>query len=268
LWDRTPPAELGLKFSGHALGFLIWLVSVKSADGPPGWMPPVRELTPADHLLSYLAYEALVGAQPAEHLRSHPAVQQNALCRLSYPEDFSEAPPQSLPDFASWTVGLGACMVEVLQARLTERCVELELRKGQTEKWQRMQAIGRAQESVLTAFLQAVDRDGRPDLARFLLRSASVILAEGVRPERWTGKLTSTGPRLADRAATYRAALALLHVLLVLREWTRRARAVGYFDEGYQASQIWKADWEQLQGDALCARAETVIAQLDPMRQT
>ena len=53
-----------------------------------------------------------------------------------------------------------------------------------------------------------------------------------------------------------------------LQQWERRARSVGFFDEGYHASQLWKADWERFEGDVLTERAQAVIRQLDPMRQT
>ena len=53
-----------------------------------------------------------------------------------------------------------------------------------------------------------------------------------------------------------------------LQEWERRARSVGYWDEGYAASQLWKADWERFQGDEVTERAQNIIRQLDPMRQT
>jgi hypothetical protein len=36
LWDRTPPRELGLPFSRHALDFLIWITSPrKNEKGTP-----------------------------------------------------------------------------------------------------------------------------------------------------------------------------------------------------------------------------------------
>ena len=62
-------------------------------------------------------------------------------------------------------------------------------------------------------------------------------------------------------------ALALTRQTERLRDWARRARAVGYFDEGYAAAQLWQADWEQYDGDALCERARAIERQLDPMRQ-
>jgi FtsH ternary system domain X6 len=75
------------------------------------------------------------------------------------------------------------------------------------------------------------------------------------------------GQRLADRAATYQAATALLRHMDRLAGWTRWARSCGYFDDGYEAAQLWLADWEQYEGDVLVSRAQTIIRNLDPMRQ-
>jgi hypothetical protein len=269
LWERTPPAELALKFSRHALDFLIWLTaaSLESPKTPP-WQPPEAELTPADQLLVFLAFDALAADRVILPLQRQPALQRNALCRLAYPDKFAGAPADALPDFVPWTAGLGACILEVLQTHLIERWLDMEWKKGQIEKWPTMQALGRSQERTLGPFLQAAAQAGRWDLARFVLRAAAGVLTEDARPEHWVGNLRDAGPRLADRSATYRAALALLHQLPRLQEWTRQARGVGYFDEGYAGSQLWKADWERWQGDALCERAGRLIQQLDPMRQT
>ena len=40
-----------------------------------------------------------------------------------------------------------------------------------------------------------------------------------------------------------------------LARWQKQARTVGYFDEGYAGSQMWKADWEAADGDATAAPA-------------
>jgi hypothetical protein len=63
-------------------------------------------------------------------------------------------------------------------------------------------------------------------------------------------------------------ALTLLRHLERLQRWERAARGVGYFDEGYHAAQLWKADWEQYQGDVVCERAQNIIRRLDPMQMT
>jgi hypothetical protein len=192
---------------------------------------------------------------------------QHGLCRLAYPEDFTQAPAGAAPNFEPWTKGVGACMLEAVQAELTARWIQVESSKERLADPQAMRALGQSQERVLTAFLAAVELAGRMDLARFLLRAAVILVGPHAHPGMWTARLHMTGQRLADRAATYQAAAAFLRVLDRLQTWERRARGVGYFDEGYVASQLWKADWEQVQGDELVARAQGIIRQLDPMRQ-
>jgi hypothetical protein len=200
-------------------------------------------------------------------LWSRPPFVQHGLCWLAYPEDFTAAPAAAGPNFAPWTNGLGACMLEAMQFDLAARWVEVEGSKERIEVPQVMRALGAAQDRVLTAFLDAVEQAGRLDLARFLLRAGGVLLGPHANAGMWTAGLVMTGQRLADRAAAYAAATTFLRHLERLQTWERRARGVGYFDEGYAASQLWKADWDHHEGNTLVARAQTIIRQLDPMRQ-
>jgi hypothetical protein len=269
LWERTPPAELGLTFSRHTLAFLMWITAAQPGD-KDGWGPPESELTPGDLAFLYFAHEALresADSLGAPELRRRPPFVRHGLCWLAYPEDFTNAPADAAPDFTPWTVGVGACMLEALQPQLAERWTHVEASKARIADWRRMRELGRSQERVLTAFLDAVEAAGRLDLARFLLRAAAQLLGPYAEAGLWVGGLQSAGPRLADRADTYQAALAFVRQTARLQAWERRARTVGYFDEGYAAAQLWKADWEQYGGDALTERARAVIQQLDPMRQ-
>src|SRR5262249_10928462 len=96
----------------------------------------------------------------------------------------------------------------------------------------------------------------------------AALLPADAAPSFWIRGLTSAGPRLADRAATHRAALSLVRVLDRLHGWERRARGIGYFDEGYAAAQLWKSDWERCQGNVLCNRAAAIMQQLEPLPAT
>jgi hypothetical protein len=270
LWQRTPPAELGLPFSRHTLDFLVWITAARPGDREPNWQPDEAELSDGDRVLLYLAHQGLREAAEslgAADLRRRQPFVQHGLCWLAYPEDYTAAPDDAAPNFTPWTAGVGAAMLEALQPELAARWVQVEASKGRISEWQRMRDLGRSQERVLTAFLDAVEQAGRLDLARFLLRAAQQLLPEHADATLWVGGMPSAGPRLADRAATYQSALALLRQMPRLQGWERRARAVGYFDEGYQASQLWKADWEQCCGDALHDRAQAIVRRLDPMRQ-
>src|SRR5262249_52923398 len=45
LWERTPPNDLALRFSRHALAFLLWLTATRPGRGKFAWPAPVEELT-------------------------------------------------------------------------------------------------------------------------------------------------------------------------------------------------------------------------------
>jgi hypothetical protein len=270
LWQRSTPPDLALKFSRHTLEFLIWITAARPGDKNPLWQPAEKQLTPADLLLLYFAHEGLREGPEGwgiRTLRYRPPFVHHGLCWLAYPEDFDGAPDNGSPKFDLWTEGLGACMLEAIQPDLAARWIQVESRKERLVEAPRMRALGLAQDRVLNAFLDAIEKAGRLDLARFLLQAAEALLGEYAHASMWTGSLQTTGLRLADRAATYQAATAFLRHLGRLQSWARRARTIGYFDEGYQASQLWLADWEQYQGDTLNARAQAIIQHLDPMRQ-
>ncbi len=269
LWERTPPAELGLAFSRHTLEFLVWITSARPGDKDDQWRPVDEDLTPGDRILLYFAHQGLRDAAEslgAADLRRREPFARHGLCWLAYPEDYTSAPADLAPNFAPWTGGVGAAMLEAMQPELEARWVAVEGGKSRIGEWQRMRDLGRSQERVLTAFLDAAEGAGRLDFACFLLRAAHQLLGEHAEAAMWVGGLTNAGPRLADRAATYHSALAVLRQLPRLQSWDRRARSVGYFDEGYQAAQLWKADWELYQGDALHERARAIVRQLDPLR--
>jgi hypothetical protein len=266
LWERTPPQELGLTFSGQALDFLMWVTAVDpKRSRENAWKAEPARFTPGDRALFYFAYAALHehGIHRDLGLPSRPAFLRHALCRLAFPEDFADDEP---PDFAPWTAGVGAAMLEALQSPLAARWLAVERSKEDVADHGRMRALGRSQELVLYGYHDAVESAGRLDLARFLLEAAAGVLPPGATAQMWVGGLQAGG-RLADRTETYRAATAFLRSLDRMAAWTTQARRVGYFDEGYAASQLWLADWERYDGDARLARAREIIRHLDPLQQ-
>ncbi len=263
LWERTAPEELGLHFSRDTLGFLIWLTADHPADRPVRWNAGERDLTIGDRLLLFYAYEAMRNS-PAEEakVRELPQFARNALARLAFPDDFLGLPEL---DFSPWMTGPDACILEAFQPYLAARWVALDRQKFAIPEPRRMIVLGHAQESTLTAFLDAIDRADRPDLARFLLAAVSTLLREVRDPRAWISALEFEGLRLADRAEAYRAALTLLRAFGRLQEWERRARGVGYFDEGYAASQLWKTLWEAHDGERLCGQSDQIVRAVDPL---
>jgi hypothetical protein len=269
VWDRVPLTDRALEFSRHPLAFLRWLTAEKPTDTKEPWDVSPTELTPADEVFFALAYDNL-RAMPdvAGLLAGKTAFRRNCLCWLQSPGDFGTTDEPTPPAFGPWVTGQRAVVLECLQPALAERWTRSERAKGQINDWRTMRTQGHAEQAVLAGFLAVAETAGRPDLARFVLKAAEAILrSPDLGPEFWTGGLRENRPqRLADRLATERVALALPRQLDVLQRWDRKARSVGFFDEDYAASQLWKADWEAARGDELAARAKAVLDKLEPLR--
>jgi hypothetical protein len=268
VWERVPLEVRRLEFGEHTLGFLYWLAAEKPTDTKDDWDAPPAELSAADELFLAVAFDALRPLPDVfQVLSAKAAFRRNPLCWLISPGDFAAEEP-SPPAFDPWMIGTRAMILECLQPVLTQRWVRGERGKGQVGDWKRMRQQGRAEVATLTAFLAAAEKVARPDLARFVLRTAAAVLTGGeLTPAYWTGGLQGTGPpRLADRLETQRVALALPRQLETFQRWDRKARSVGYWDEDYQVSQLWKADWEAAGGEDLAARAHRVLEQLEPLR--
>jgi len=263
LWERTLPAELGLSFTKPALEFLVWITAAALKDKKTGWPEPSVEGTAGDQLLLFLAYETLreLAISPelrAEFFAVHP------LCVLAYPEDFADTGAVEL-DFHPWTIGPGACILEALQSDLRRRWIHVERQKEQIAQGQAMRRLGKIQERVLTALFEAVEKAERRDLASFFPRAMAHLLTAQSTARQWLGGVEGLGGRLADRAEIQRAGLTAVRQLERMRNWETQARAIGYFDEGYAAAQWWKAEWERWEGDQICARAEAIRRQVDPL---
>ncbi|MBO0699538.1 MAG: hypothetical protein J2P46_14175, partial [Zavarzinella sp.] len=214
LWERSPVERLTLSFSKHALDFLIWITAHRPKDERPVWRANDEELTVADRLLVFLAYEAVraADAELGTALRTSPVFGENALVWLAHPNDFAGERPGTVPSFDVWLTEPGTYVLEALQPVLEHGWLEIERTKGQVGDWNLLNQQGQVQGRVMDAFTEVVDRAGRRDLVRFLLAVMSRVLATpDMAPTFWTGGLQGAGPpRLADRLETQRNALALL----------------------------------------------------------
>jgi hypothetical protein len=267
-WERTPLDERVLEFSRHVVEFLLWATAEKVQEAKAPWDAPAHDLTPADELFFCLAFDACrVDPEVAGVLRRKEAFRLNPLCWVSFPGDLTESDEPTPPEFALLFTGLRAVILECLQPHLANRWTKSERAKGQIGDWKRMRQQGRAEFAALHGFLEAASAANRSDLARFVLRTNATLLQGDLTPVFWTGGLQGSGPpRLADRLDTQRAALAVPRQMDVLDGWQQRARSVGYFDEDYQASQLWKEDWEAADGDRVAARARQAVEMLEPLR--
>ena len=270
VWDRVPLDERALHFSRPVLDFLLWLTAEKVQETKQAWDAAPKALTPADELFFCLAFDAMRSdPELLVVLRRKDAFTRNPFCWLTSPGDVAEpdiAKPQP-PDFAPLFAGQRSVLLECLQTYLTHRWIRSERAKGQIGDWKKMRQQGQAEYAALRDFLQAADTARRTDLARFVLRTNAAVLQSDMTPVFWTGGLQGSGPpRLADRLETQRSALALPRQMETLEEWQARARSVGYFDEDYQPAQMWKAEWETINGDRVAARARAAVEMLEPLR--
>jgi hypothetical protein len=265
LWERAPADDLGLNFSQRSLSLLVWLASGRPDD--PAWSASAESLSVGDQWLLFLAYEALRETDAGAAFRMRAVFIQHGLIRLAFPEDFASV--QSCPplDFDSWTTGPGAHILEAIQPKLMQRVLTLERSKNEIGDWARMRQVGISQDRALSAFLDAVTRANRPDLARFLLRAFAELIQPQLTTEFWIAGLQGSGPaRLTDRLEVHRQALSLLRQFELLHQWTLRARATGYHDEEYAKAQIWLADWETYRGDEAFAIAQRLLRQVEPLQ--
>lgn len=268
VWERRSVAERALSFSRHSVGFLMWLTIEKPIETKNLFTIPSGEMTAGDELFFLLALDAL-RAEPRTHgsLVGLNCFSGNPLCRLMFPGDFCEI-DAPLPDFAPMFAPPRVALVECLQQQLAQRWMRSERSKGQIADWQRLRSVGRAEEAVLAAYLDAAEQANRRDLARFLLKAnQGLIVGEDAQADGWIGGLQGEGPpRMAERLDTHRAALAVPRQLLTMQRWERDARTVGYFDDDYQAAQMYKSEWEAANGDQMCARARTILDSVEPLR--
>ena len=268
VWDRIPLDERTLEFSRHVLDFLMWVTAEKVDQTKVPWDAPAAELTPADELFFWRAFDAC-RADPdvLAALRKKEAFRLNPLCWLSFPGDMTETDEPAPPEFGPWFTGSRAILLECLQPHLASRWLRSERAKGQIGDWKRMRQQGRAEQAALRAFLSAAEAAHRIDLARFVLKTNAGLFTSDLTPIFWTGGLQGSGPqRLAERLDTQRSALSVPRQMEILEGWQQRALYVGFFDDGYQASQMWKQDWEAVTGDRVAARARAAVEMIEPLR--
>ncbi len=262
LWERSPPASLGLKFSPWTLEFLLQLMAntlgVKK--------PKLDELELGDRLVFLHAFQALASDERAEKIQNHwPVLRSDGLCRLFFVEELIDATSPMRIDWTQWVTGQGSAILEAMQRALADRWERLETRKQTFRDVTRVRQLGASQARVLGEFLDAIDAVQRRDLARCLLDAGQRVMRDRPPLRRWIGNLDVKRERIADRVLIYRDALAFVHTLVRLRTWNDEAGSVGYFDESYAASQLWKADWERFDGDATTNHAAEILREAQPM---
>lgn len=255
IWERTPPGERGLHFTRVSLDFLIWATSAQ-CDRGENWSPS-GPLSLGDRLLLAWAYDSVRGSEIAIRWSKHRSWQSDGLCQLLFVDDFAAAAPKVA--FDPWLSPGGVVVLEARQREFTRRWLAAEQEKLKLVVPKEMIAIGVHQERVLTSYLDALERSQRRDLAHWLLPLLGDLLRGDVKVANWTSQLVLGDLRLVERQQIYQQALAVVRVTQRLSAWQQHALHAGYFDEGYQAAQLWKSHWEAYNGDELVRRAQELL---------
>lgn len=265
LWQRTEIEQLALEYSRNSIEWLIWLTSedLTQPSTKAGIAPD--DCTTGDALLFLLTFDRLRLTAASPILQKISLFRASPLATLLFPDEFSnESVPDSV-DFDAWFTPQQSWILEALQPWLCKRWFEVEAAKQQLVSHITLLAIGNRQRSVLTSYLDAAEKSGRRDLTRFILETAARILRPSLATQNhqsWFANVQMQDLRMADRQQVYESANALFRSLERLDSWNQAARTTSFYDEGYTTSQLWKSDWEQQNGDAVCQEAKKIVQSL------
>jgi hypothetical protein len=260
LWERTLPADLALHFSANSVHFLCWLLVTNLSKGKAAPVPEECPSAPTvgDRLLALSAFEALRQTPGVAAVLRHPLLAGDGFLQLASIDEWlvQQQAEASACDFDIWMQSPGSAILEAWTPRLSAVWDQLETDKQSLIKADELLAVSRAQQNVLTAFLDACERHGRRDLAQFLF---PVLHQQFRRPaDRWFAAVSYRHLRLEERRELWRTALVLASALDRLAGWNEQARRSRYVDEDYDAAQFWKRLWETCEGDHLVEQAHAL----------
>ena len=267
VWNRIPLESRRLRWGRTVLEFLIWITASSPESNDTGW-DGTQALLPGEEFFFAIAYDRLRSDTAWQTtLLPRRAFAAKPLCWLQTPGDFFAGPAVKPPDFLGLFQGTSATILECLQSELTRRWIASERAKSSILDWSVMQKQAGAESTMLAAFMTSAERANRPDLTRFVLRTLNATVT-GRTPDvsDWIGGLAiNAPPRLAERHAIQRDALAFPRQAEMLARWDRAARAVGFFDDGYPASQFWKHEYETANGPVIVANSKRLLEQIEPL---
>ncbi|MCA9064440.1 MAG: hypothetical protein KDA96_15320 [Planctomycetaceae bacterium] len=265
LWERHLPDRLALSFSRNSMEILLWLTTQNFSEPKHQIKVDSTTLTCGDSLLMLMTFSALRRTLGGPVLLAQPGFQYHGLIDLMFPDDVGGTLDGTEPSLDAWCQDPDCWVLEALQTRLSLRWFQMERDKRYSSDDTEVRRIGQQQERVLQTLFRAAESTGRKDLCLFLLTTGQHLL-QLAPSEKWMGRLDVSGLRMADRVTVYRAALAWFHSVATLSEWNRYAQSVGYYDEDYRASQLWKSEWERRGGDQIERHARRVIDATNPVR--
>lgn len=265
MWERHPIDKLQLSFSANSLKLLIWLTASNFVEPNSAAKINPKALTVGDRLLMLMVFAAIRSTPGGPTLLKQPGFSEHGLISLMFPADVGVVTRSSEPDVTFWCQPQHSWVLETLQSRLSQQWFRIECDKRGSSNDGDMRRIGEFQAHVLSLLFDTVEQQGRQDLCMFLL-SAGQHLLQTIPTEKWFDRLDVRHLRMADRSEVYKSALAFFHGVKRLQKWTQHAQGIGFYDEDYQASQLWKSEWERLEGDCLVTAARSIIQRVAPVK--
>ena len=270
VWERHESDSLGLEFSRNTLDLLIWLTSeeIVRTRAKPRFSRRIATL--GDSVFEWMLIERIHEEFKPTPLLDLHQFQVNPLVRLMLPgalfvqRNVSHA-TTDLPaaDFGPWLQPSATWLLEVLQDQMFQSVLRVERFKRNLSEAKKIQELGEIQADAMNRLIDAADLAGRHDLCRFILRSGHYLLRGGRKSP--VARIDVTGLTMADRARTYAADLSLFHCFQRLHAWHESMRGVSFYDENYQASQLWKSSWDDHNGDFVQQRSSALIQECRPI---
>ena len=269
VWERIPLEDRTLTFSYNVLSFLIWITKEEIHKTQEEWECDVEYITPADEIFFWHVFNACISDHEIMNVLCKQKVfNHNLLCWITSAYYASNKKLRTtLPDMPNMCVGLRSVVMECVQSYLVDRILLSEKSKPSIKDWNVMRIQGNGEYQALNMFIKQAEETGRKDLAKFILNTNYKLLQSDLKAEFWHSGLTDKAPsRLADRLETRRASLALPRQMAELSKWYQQAMEVGYFDEDYQASQLFKDMWEKMDGNNTAMKAKNIVDSIDPLQ--
>lgn len=257
LWERhaAPP----LAFSGNTVRLFSWVLTTPLAEPDASPLLFKGEVTPAEDFLVALLIDRLRGTGCDALLARQLSIRKLPLTTLAHAALMAR--DVALDEVPEFDVPVLAPFVEGLRTLLSRSWLAAERSKRDLVAPEMLSRVGRAQGDVLDAWLTAIDRAGRRDLATFLIDTATSWLSVDRTPDELTRSMSLDAP-LRERTDARRRAAATLRSLSMLREWDQQHRTVRFIDDGYELAQRLVVDWGRL-GERGFTRAASLVAELD-----
>lgn len=266
LWKRTRISDRTLAFSAESLRWLTWMTSDNFADPADKPKLNLANLQIGDRLLWLQTVFVLNHALGVGELMRLQGLREHALIALLFPDLRAEQRVLDEVGFARWLRDDHAWAIEAFSGFLIDRWVRIEQAKRQSADLAQIRRVSAAQQQVLDAFLDHIARSGRWDLSLWMLTAAQTTLRAVPLGEPYFPKLQTSGLRMTERSMLYEQGLVLFRALERLRQHHADTQAIGFYDDEYQTSQLWKSEWERLHGDDICWQARELVQQSLPLR--